>query len=308
MADNTIVRLFKIADPKMLQFARTYREIFLLDSTLFKALNPEFTDEFGNQWNTAIETAYNTETDEIVVDMQAEQTELVKQAMEDCRKKYHQVMYFAEESFGDGSPILSEFGRDDFMKIRNDQAAMVIFMGNLFTTSSKYFATLKLKGFTDAMRDEIPTLQKGLSDTDTEQELQKKQRGTKAAIRIGRMNAVWQFVQKVNRASKIVFDGDFTKLHQYLLPGSENKPVDIILTGTISAQATGAPIEAATAEIVGLGLTAAGDEFGVYAFTQQIPDGSYTLKVTAAGFLDFTVSVTLTNGTTLLQNVAMLGA
>ena len=306
MADNIPVRFYKIADAKMLQFARTYLALFITDQAGFKATNPDFSDPFPTAWQAAIELAYSTPTDEVVVDVQSEQTKVVLDIMEQCRKKYRQVSYYAGDAFDEDKTILNEFGQDDYENIRTSQAGMVVFMGTLFETTTKYFAELKAKGFTAAMRDEIPLLQKSLSDSDVQQELQKKQRGTTAATRVSRMNDVWKFCQKVNRASKLVFDGDIAKLHQYLLPGSENKQQDLALTGTISAQATGLPIEGATATLQGTGLSAISDEFGVYAFTQQIPDGAYTLKITAAGFQDFTVPTSLTNGATTIQNAAMV--
>lgn len=301
------VRLYKLADSKMLQFARTYLALFVQDRAAFIALNPEFDNNFADQWQNAIQLAYNTETDEVFVDQQVEQTEQVKLSMEQCRRKYRQVMYFATETFGEKSAVLNEFGRDDYNNIREDQAAMVLFMGTLGRTADKYFERLRIKGFTQQMLNEITALQTALSDNDTSQEVKKKERGTAAGERIGRMNEVWKnYVQKVNRASKIVFDGNYPKLHQYLLPGSENRQEDVILTGNITDQATAQPIEGATATIQGLGIAAVADEFGVYAFAQQIPDGSYALLVQAAGYQDHAVNISLVNGSTLVQNVALI--
>lgn len=301
------VRLYKISDSAMLQFARLNRNMFLIDKPGFVALNPDFDGSFGADWLTAIETAEDAPTDEVVVDQQSQQTETVEEQMALCRQKYGQVIYYAGEAF-DRKTILNEFGQNDYLDIRNKQNEMITFMGTLHATATKYKVQLIAKGYTQAKIDEIETLRDDLITANVQQQQLIKERPTTTADRIEKMNTVYRFCQKVNRASKQVFLGNYAKIQQYLLPASENAVHDLAFTGTVTAQETSAPIAGATVTIPALGLSTNTDEFGAFAFAQEIPDGTYSFTVSAAGKKDFTGSVTIVDGTTVTQNVAMIAA
>lgn len=300
------VRAFKISDSAMLQFGRLYRIMYLADKAGFTALNTDFDTAFGNDWLTAIITAEDAPTDEVVVDQQSQQTQAVEMQMALCRKKYGQVIYYAGEAFENNKTVLNEFGQDDYLDIRNKQNEMVTFMGTMHATAEKYKVQLIARGYTQTKIDEIGALKTALIDANVLQQQMIKERPTTTADRIKKMNTVYRFCQKVNRASKQVFIDDYAKINEYLLPASDNDVHDIAFMGSITAQETSAPIANATVVISTLGINAVTDEFGVFAFAQEIPDGTYAFTVQAPGRKDFTGTVTIVDGTTVTQNVALV--
>ncbi len=303
-----LVRSFKISDPTLTAFARVYRELFLEDDGLFGDLNPEFQNDFAAAWLEAITNAEDTPSDETMVDIQIQQTNGVLSVMSLCRRKYNEIIYYVEEAFSANIAVQNEFGRNDFVNVRQQQDGMINFMSNLYRSAGKYNAQLLAKGCTQDKIDEILTLKNSLIEVNTDQQKLIKERPTATADRIAKHNLVYSYCQKVNRASKRVFADNYAKIQQYLLPASENQAADIAFTGVVTRQEDSAPIENATAAIAALDLTAQTDNLGVFAFAQEIPDGTYNFAVTADGRQDYTGSVTITDGETVTRNVAMIAA
>jgi hypothetical protein len=65
-----------------------------------------------------------------------------------------------------------------------------------------------------------------------EQEVAKKQRPVKTQERVNLMNAVWLDMQKINKASKAVYQGNYAKLNEYELPAGSGG-AEVPITGNV---------------------------------------------------------------------------
>jgi hypothetical protein len=214
-----IVRNYKITDSEMLQKDRVFLGLFTQDKQQFINLDADFSDPFAANWETAVNNADNAEKDLSVQDELTQLTDVVQQKMEAGRTHFQKMKYFIEKAFPDNRVVWNSFGYDDYDSARKSEIRFLPFLKNLHTQAVKNSAKLIAVNYKHDDIDKIQTIWQELLDADQEQETYKKDRLVITQERIQILNTAWEYVLKVNKASKNIYADNFAKLKQYLLPG-----------------------------------------------------------------------------------------
>jgi len=213
-----IVRIFKIPDAEMVQASRVIHSLFSQDRLLFVNLDPDFNDPFAANWLEAIVDSESAVRDLNMQDELVQLTENVQQKMEECRAHFQKMKYNIEKAFPNDKVVWNVFGYNDYEDARKSEIRLLPFMKNLHTQAVKYSAKLIAANYKQDDINKIGTLWQQLLDADQVQESYKKERIVITQQRIETLNKAWEFVMKVNKASKNIFADNYAKLKQYLLP------------------------------------------------------------------------------------------
>jgi hypothetical protein len=216
-------RTYTGSDAEMVQASRVTHGLFLEDKTLFKNFDNAFDDPFAQNWLVKIEEAVVVYQDTTNVAELTERTKAVEIKMEECRALFQQIKYFVEKAFPSKREIWAQFGFNDYEEARKSETKMIRLLGIIDKTALNYKNDLIAAGFSETDIAKINALQVQLIDADYQQEIHKKKRPALTQQRITILNDCYTFMQRVSKASKIIFKTDKAKIDQYLLP-SERAP------------------------------------------------------------------------------------
>ena len=159
MTPEPLVRLYKVADAYMIEFAKVLRLFFIDDQAQFETEDSNFATPFETNWLNTITAAEAHPTDEQRRDQLEQLTVTVKAEMTECRNTFQAAKRYIEKAFPNNSEVWNEFGYDDYDEVDRNQPAMIEFMKRFHTTAVKYSAQLTAPAvnFTAARIAEIET-------------------------------------------------------------------------------------------------------------------------------------------------------
>jgi hypothetical protein len=303
-----VTRHYNVPDADCIQEAKAVRAIYLTDEAQFTAFNPTlFSAAFKADWQTALDNATNQQTAETRLDLQRQETEEVLAKMQQARALYIHVKYFVELAFAKKPALADSFGLDDYEAASASQAAMVLFLSNMYNRCSDPALNPQLvaAGLTPAKILEIDTLRGELDTEEIQQDAFIKSSGTATDERINVYNTAYEFWQEVARASKVIFYGNSTKLNEYKLPEGPQPDPDINLKGKVTDSANNAALNEVVVKVVELDLTAKTNYAGNYSFV-SIPAGSYTLQFVRPGYTTQNIPITVLASGVVVQNVSLV--
>lgn len=297
-----------ISDDAMLTGAETMLDLFNVDKDLFNDLDADFNDAFSADFLEKIDTARDFPTDETVVDGITELTAEVNTQWNLCKAKFQDSKYFIEKAFPNNVARQNKYGFDDYAKMSTDQKKVQGFMDQFHDQAEADHVALIAAGYPQLKIDAIDTLKEAFRTADRAQEAGIKDRGLQTQTRIGLLNEVWKMIQRVNRASKNVFAGNYAKLQQYLLPaaGTNEAVEDLSVSGIVTNSVTALPVAGATVSLSALGLTTTTDDTGAFGFAAGTPAGSTAIIASADGYADFSSTVTIVDGSPVTKNIVMV--
>jgi hypothetical protein len=303
-----VTRHYNVPDADCIQEAKAVRAIYLTDEAQFTALNPTlFSAAFKADWLSALDDATNQQTAETRLDLQRQETEEVLAKMQQARALYIHVKYFVELAFAKKPALADSFGLDDYETASASQAAMVLFLSNMYNRCSDPALNPQLvaAGLTPAKILEIDTLRGELDTEEIQQDAFIKSSGTATDERINVYNTAYEFWQEVARASKVIFYGNSTKLNEYKLPEGPQPDPDINLKGKVTDSANNAALNEVVVKVVELDLTTKTNYAGNYSFV-SIPAGSYTLQFVRPGYTTQNIPITVLASGVVVQNVSLV--
>ena len=233
MTIKDIVRIYFMSDASMLEKARYIYNCLVHDLADFTAFAPKFVQTFVDNFMLKIEAAEDAPQDNQIIDILAQKTDAVNQAMEDCRKLFNKMRYFLEEAFKSNTSLLNEIGYNDYGAARNSQKEMIRFMKVLVTACNKYASELIAVGFDQNQIDSIQATLDKLVTANDDQEYYKGERQAITQQRIEKMNAVWEIVLDVCKAGKIIYADNPAKYKQYVLYESQSGSGSDTHTGNV---------------------------------------------------------------------------
>lgn len=298
-----------IADNDMMEESQVYLDIFATrDEADFVAFDTsQFGGTFKADWQTAIDEARATPSDELVVDQQQQLTAEVETQMRISRNTFQSFKYWIEKAFPDKRYIWDEFGYDNYKVDSNDQGKMVDFMYMLHATASKYSAELIAVGLTQA---EIDALQTTYNDLDAANRAQNQfinERKGKTQERINKYNLVWSYIALVCRVGKIIYKDNPAKYAHYTLPagGTNEQPEVFSVTGKVT-DTNGGALAGAVIDMVGSQTyQVQTDLLGNYG-QAAMADGAYVMTVSLSGKATQTRNINVVAGTTLQENFILV--
>lgn len=303
-------RNYNLPDTDMFSTGRTHRGHFITYKPSFIAFDPDFNDPFEANWLTSIEASEGWETAETRDDQLQQETQEVDETMAACRQSYIGMKYYIEKAFATKPAIRQKFGLDDYDEAAQSQSKMATFMLNLHTQSMvpAHNALLLAAGCTAIRIDEVLQLKNKLSDEDSEQNIFKTAEPVATQGRVTQYNTTFEFDQKVNRASKVIFYNMPVELNLFLFPRNSEPDEVFNVLGTVTDSGS-APLSAVQVRIYVSAAspiaTTTTDSNGEYGFA-AIPAGNYTLEFTKGGFTTQTLPVTVAASGQVTVNVTLV--
>lgn len=233
-----MARFYNTSDEFMVERSDTIQQLFSDNLAPFTLFDPELDAAFATAWQTAIDNAVAAESAETVDDQMQQLTDAVLVAMNNGRKKYVEVGYYFKLAFPKNRAVMKEMGADDYVKARNRQMRLVMFLENLHLKAEKYKTQLIAKGYTQLKIDAIDTLRQALQAANKAQNAYAKGRPVLTQDRENILNACYSFTDRVCEAANSVFYDDEVMRALFVFnPGGENGDAEIF-EGTVAATAT----------------------------------------------------------------------
>jgi hypothetical protein len=221
MSENN--RKFPFSDAELLEHAPTVVSFLPDDINDFSTFDSTFGQSTIDNLQGAITAAEGTKTDDVIIDEQAAFTKTVDQKMDACKSAYKTVSYFVQKVYKNNKAIRNQFGLNDYKKVRNNHAKMIVFMRSLAETTNKYLAELIAGGMNENVATSLPTLKQELFDANNNQEMFKKQRGKFTQERVEKMNLLYDELLPISNAARIIYANNPAQLAKYVLPSSSTE-------------------------------------------------------------------------------------
>lgn len=213
-----IERDFVMDDIAMLERAQVFHNAFVIDDAAFIAAFPALALPFATNFQTAIDTAdalpSGYEIDAQIAVVTEELNNLLPLGQKALQKLYTYV-----DIVWNSKVKLNAFGKSRYEKARNSATRLkeLLEFAHRQAELADNKAALLAAGYTQAAIDELLSLCNDIDAKNAEQEDMFASRGEKTQERILALNAVWGFMQQINKASKVVFVDNPAKIELYLL-------------------------------------------------------------------------------------------
>lgn len=221
-----IFRISNLADADLLEQARVFHGYLTEYLAIFSNFDTTINQAKLDRLALLIEQAENNLSDNVIKDRQAQLTEIVNIKMEECRNIYNTISYFFKNAFPTSAAIRNEFGENDFRKIRKTQSKMISFMQELHEVSLKYRTELVNAGAKDEYIERAGQLYTELNQANNNQELYIGKRPVLTEERIKVLNEIFEELQLISRAAKIIFMDEIAKMKLFLIPHRSKKHKD----------------------------------------------------------------------------------
>lgn len=238
MNPQEVVRAYNGSDAQMTEYARVVYNLVNSDLLKFTTFDNTITAEYTSQFLTAVTNAETVVSDTAVIDIQVQKTELIKLAMEKAKGKYADVKYFVQKAFPKSIATQNEFGLNDYERARKSSTQMIQFLDEMSKACVKYQAELIEKGFTEVAIAEILIIRAELLNSNTDQEVYKKQRPKLTEDRITTLNTCYEFVTLLNAAAQRVYKDDYAKQKQFVYNASLSTLNILEYIGAVDASTT----------------------------------------------------------------------
>ncbi len=204
---------------ELLEQAQVMHNLFIIDWPDFTAKFPFMDSTYANDFQTAIDAADAEPDDEAVLDQQQMLTYQLEQRMQEARNAYTTLLTYVQLAYPKNASILNHFGQERYRRARNNQLKMKELMeyAHSVANAAPYQPVLIAKGFQQTDIDNLLALANALESENASQEGAKINRSFVAQVRTVKYNTVYNFMQELNMASKVVYMDNYAKQQQYLL-------------------------------------------------------------------------------------------
>jgi len=226
-------RLFNVTDSTILQHGKTVAVTLPQDVGDFITFDSTMNDSYPSTIDEAVNAVIALKTDMVVIDEMAEKTLAVNDALAACNKSFRTIKFFVLKAFPDNKAIQNQFGFNDIRKLRKDQSRMVMFMSDFIQIVAKHGDALIAEGCSVAVLDELPVMLQNLQNTNTAQEMFKKERGLITQGRIEKLNELYSLLKPISEVAQIIYADDVARLARYVMPlpkSSSNSEDDLIVS------------------------------------------------------------------------------
>ena len=227
MAAPDIVRAYKGSDVNLLQEANVNKILLDQNLALFTAEDPTMDAAFVLAYEADIAVAEVADSDRLVHANIATKTAAVKDALKSADALMRQVKYYVGEAFPGSASMHYAFGIGEWKKVRRSQVGVMQHLRTLHAIAEEHAAPLAAVGFGPDRVAHILTVHDAVEAANSIQEVHKGSRRTQTAERIGKYNAVYARMMRVNALARIVFREDYTMRKQFVFSvGSARRKKD----------------------------------------------------------------------------------
>ncbi len=284
------------------EFNLEYSDLLIkCESTIAAALRDKddlvsmgFTNDKRLQFQAQLDAFKLISTDDFMMGQQIFRTQEKDNARLAVEKSLRIILTIAENTFGANSGKYKQFGGANLTVLTDDN--LVRYSVNVATTATALLPELQPEGVTPEIIDTLRAKTLTLDQAINTKIAAIRQREIATEDRTDKGNELYHTLNKLCNIGKTLwYDINEAKYNDYIIYDAPtnnttkalNPDFAGILAGLVSDNQTNAPIAAATLALNGAKLTATSDEYGEFSM-DNIPQGTYTLTVTAATYQPFT--------------------
>ncbi len=217
------IRRFGVSDAIMMSDAETFISLLELAIDEFADFDSDtFNVEFTTEMKALITKAIAIPSDNVLIDIQAKETQDVNLEMIESLSEIRYAFYFIKKAFKGDTQSLNQFGMNDLGSARYSADKLILFMDDLITRMNTFSEDIIAKGY---KAERLETLTNELAELRRERQEQKAvklARPVKTAERIKVLNMIWDHMVLINDAADFVFMDSPEKRAQFNLPHSES--------------------------------------------------------------------------------------
>jgi len=214
-------RMYSTSDAEMLETADVIAASLNDDIADFTAFDSTLTADYVTTVQGAVGRVKEIKPDNVVIDEMSEWTQKVDAAMKKSSDAYSNLAYFIRKAFNGNVAVQNQFGLNDYKKIRNNQAKMVLFMETLGDQATAHHDDLVAAGCSEGVITTVSEVATELSESNIGQEKFKKERGVLTQERVKRLNEVYQLLVPLSEAAQIIYRDDPARLSKYTLTSAK---------------------------------------------------------------------------------------
>ena len=222
---ETVERNYTMEDLQMLQMSQVFQNAFVIDLAEFTADFPNMDASFGSEMQTAIDDADAFPSGDEIESEIAVVTEELNAQLPLGRKALQKLYTYVELAWGSKAKD-NAFGRSKYLVGHRSQMGMknLLDLGYRQAQIASNKAELLAIGYTQVAIDELKTIAEAIEMLSERQEDMYSESMVVTEHRVEAYNRVWEFMKRINRASKVTYVDSPAKLKQYMLyPNSGGK-------------------------------------------------------------------------------------
>ena len=202
----SIIRTFQIEDAKLLQTSRTLHKQFEDRLTDFSTFDADFNATFANDWRAAIEAAEVHPTDETERDELQHRSSEVHRTLSIYLKKLDELEYYCHKAFDATDPdIILLFAFEQRSKALQSMSRFILWVMSMQNVYTAQLPQLTAAGMPAQLHTDLGAFFNTFLAAEIAQEEQKRLMKVSTRKRIAKLNAVFSFNQKVNRAAQVIY-------------------------------------------------------------------------------------------------------
>jgi hypothetical protein len=217
--NNKLRKTFTVSILKLIEQALVMHTNLEEQLPLFNARFAFINSAFAAQFKNAIDIADNMPSDESVLDLQQITTAQLYSQMQLARNAYNSLLTYVKLAFPKRADVKELFGNKKYTAARFNLLKMkeLLELAHAMAQKPEYKTPLINKGYTQADIDELAAIIQNLKAANLNQETAKAQRYTTTFNRIQACNSVYDYMQQINKASKVVFMNNYAMLQHFKL-------------------------------------------------------------------------------------------
>ncbi len=288
MANKKNQREFGLDDSELLIKCESTIVVALRDKD--QLLEVGFTNDKRLAFQAQLDALKLVSTDDFMLGQQITRTQEKDNARLAVEKSLRTILTIAGSFYGTNSGKFRQFGTANIGRLSDDH--LMRYARNALSTATALLTELQPEGVTPAMLTALTTKITAFDTAINNQITAIRQRDIITEERTNKANELYRTLAKVCTFGKNIWYGvNEAKYNDYIIydspSGDSSKALKPdftgILAGTVADNQTNAPISAAALGLNGTQFTATSDEYGEFSI-DNIPQGAYTLNITAAGY------------------------
>lgn len=203
-----VLRHYSQPDATMRQDMRTMHGHYLTHQAKFQAFNPDFDQDFGDEWLAALDLADTTPDHTVRTGELKEDTAEVEDVMVRAQRAAQTLFYYVGRAFPNNAGRMNTYGRKTYDAARDNHEKMRTLLQNAFAAATRDHAALAAKGYSAAQLQALAALAQELTEANTDQEMKK---GTNTEGRdhyVTVQNHAYGYGQEANAAANQLFVDD----------------------------------------------------------------------------------------------------
>lgn len=223
-------RMYVTNDIDMLVRSQVILNAFIQKKALFVASFPHLADPFADEFQVAIDEADALPFSDEVNGEISNIVEELKMKMVIAQRNL-QILFNYVKVGWESKAKLNEFGKNKYQNARSSYSKMIDLLELAFITAEETNnKTVLLNiGYSQSQIDELNTLANEIDALLLQLNELKSNRYVLTEQRIKAYNTVWEFMKRVNKASKVVFVDNPAMTKTFLLyPTSKKKAKEVI--------------------------------------------------------------------------------